>query len=108
MHLKIRGADSPLLDQLQLIMSSFKVILAFLHFENEKKVIKTGEEFYVDLSSQMVERLEELLGKARVKIKRKTVCRSPGPPRKTAEVPDRRLCLSNSKKETKDRQIKRE
>lgn len=109
LHLKIRGADSPLLDQLQLIMSSFKGNSpVFLHFENEKKVIKTGEEFYVDLSSQMVERLEELLGKARVKIKRKNSLPQPGPAEeKTAEAAGpETVSLNSKKKETKDRQIK--
>ena len=42
----------------------------FLHFENEKKVIRTGEEFYVDLSAPMIERLEELFGRDRVRVKR--------------------------------------
>ncbi len=72
LHLKLSDTSAPFLDQLQLIMSSFKGNSpVFLHFENEKKVIKVGEEFYVNLSSQMAERLEELLGRARVKIKRK-------------------------------------
>jgi DNA polymerase-3 subunit alpha len=79
LHLKIKNADSPLLDQLQIIMSSFKGNSpVFLHFEDEKKVIKAGEEFYVDLSGQMIGRLEELLGKARVKVKRNNNTLRPG------------------------------
>ncbi|MFX4262013.1 OB-fold nucleic acid binding domain-containing protein [Pelotomaculum propionicicum] len=71
LHLKIKNAGSPLLDQVQIIMSSFKGNSpVFLHFEEEKKVIKAGEEFYVDLSGVLIGRLEELLGKARVKVKR--------------------------------------
>lgn len=74
LHLKIESADSPLLDQVQLILSSFKGSSpVFLHFENEKKVIKTGEEFCVDLSGPVAERLEDLLGRARVKVKRKDI-----------------------------------
>ncbi|MDD2444001.1 MAG: hypothetical protein PHS52_05835, partial [Desulfotomaculaceae bacterium] len=43
----------------------------FLHFEKEKKVIKAGEEFWVDLSGPVTGRLVDILGQARVKIKRK-------------------------------------
>lgn len=79
LHLKIKSADTPLLDQLQIIMSSFKGNSpVFLHFEDEKKVIKAGEEFYVDLSGQMIGRLEDLLGKSRVKVKRKNITLQPG------------------------------
>ena len=42
----------------------------FLHFAKEKKVIKAGEDFRFDLSGAAVSRLEELLGRASVKIKR--------------------------------------
>ncbi|NLJ77272.1 MAG: DNA polymerase III subunit alpha, partial [Peptococcaceae bacterium] len=71
LHLKMDNVDAAMLDQLQLIMRSFKGNApVFLHFENEKKVIRTGEEFYVDLSVPMIERLEELFGRGRVKVKR--------------------------------------
>jgi hypothetical protein len=42
----------------------------FLHFAKEKKVIKAGEDYNVDLSGAAVGRLEELLGRASVKVKR--------------------------------------
>lgn len=71
LHLKIESINSPLLDQVQLILSSFKgESPVFLHLGKEKKVIKTGEEFWVDLAGPVVRRLEDLLGPARVKIKR--------------------------------------
>ncbi len=72
LHLLIDTADSPLLDQVQLILGSFKgKSPVFLHFEKEKKVIKAGEEFWVDLSGPVTGRLVDILGQARVKIKRK-------------------------------------
>lgn len=71
LHLKIESVDSPLLDQIQLILSSFRgKSPVFLHFEKEKKVIKAGEEFHVDLSGPVIGRLEDLLGPAGIKIKR--------------------------------------
>ncbi|MDD2554326.1 MAG: DNA polymerase III subunit alpha, partial [Desulfotomaculaceae bacterium] len=110
LHLKLKDADSPLLDQLQLIMSSFKGNSpVFLHFENEKKVIKTGEEFYVDLSGQMVERLEDLLGKAMVKIKREKNTLQPGSAReKTTEAAGpEAVPISPEKKKAEDKQVKK-
>lgn len=72
LHLKIESAASPLLDQVQLILSSFQGSSpVFLHFESEKKVIRAGEEFRVDLSGPAVARLEDFLGRARVKVRRK-------------------------------------
>lgn len=72
LHLKIDSVSSPLLDQVQIVLSSFRgESPVFLHFEKERKVIKTGEEFHVDLSGPVVNRLQDLLGHARVKIKRK-------------------------------------
>lgn len=71
LHLKIESMSSPLLDQVQLILSSFKgESPVFLHLGKEKKVIKAGEEFWVDLAGPVIRRLEELLGPTRVKIKR--------------------------------------
>jgi len=71
LHLKIDSADSPLLEQIRLVLSSFKgESPVFLHFEKERKVIKVGEDFQVDLSGAAVSRLEELLGASGVKIKR--------------------------------------
>lgn len=72
LHLKIESVNSPLLDQVQLILGSFRgESPVFLHFEKEKKVIKAGEEYLVDLSGPVIGRLEDLLGHTRVKIKRK-------------------------------------
>lgn len=81
LHLKMDNVDAAMLDQLQLIMNSFKGNApVFLHFENEKRVIRTGEEFYVDLSAPMVERLEELFGRERVRVKRdNNMILRPGP-----------------------------
>ncbi|MFA4884443.1 MAG: DNA polymerase III subunit alpha, partial [Desulfotomaculaceae bacterium] len=77
LHLKIESADSPLLDQVQLILSSFHGgSPVFLHFASEKKVIKAGEEFWVDLSGPVAARLEDLLGRARVKVRRKNTINS--------------------------------
>ncbi len=77
LHLKIESADSPLLDQVQLILSSFQGgSPVFLHFTSEKKVIKTGEEFWVDLSGPVASRLEDLLGRAGVKVRRKNTVTS--------------------------------
>jgi len=71
LHLKIDSSQSPVLDQVQLILSSYKgESPVFLHLEKEKKVIKTGEEYLVDLSGPVVQRLEELLGQNRVKTKK--------------------------------------
>lgn len=72
LHLKIKNADSILLDQVQIMIRSFRGNSpVFLHFEKEKKVIKAGEEYHVDLSGLVVGRLEDLLGKSMVKVKRK-------------------------------------
>ncbi len=71
LHLKIDSVNSPLLDQIQIILGSFRgKSPVFLHFEKEKKVIKTGEEFHTDLSSPVLGRLQDLLGHAGVKVKR--------------------------------------
>lgn len=71
LHLKLDSLDSPMLDQVQLILSSFQGDApVFLHFDKEKKVIKAGREYWVDLSGAVAGRLIELLGQARVKIKR--------------------------------------
>ncbi len=71
LHLKIDSVNSPLLDQVQIILGSFKgESPVFLHFEKEKRVIKAGQRFRVDLSGQVVVRLQDLLGHAGVKIKR--------------------------------------
>ena len=71
LHLKIDSLHSPLLDQVQVILSNFRGgCPVYLHFVKERRVIKTGEEFWVDLSGPVVGRLEELLGSSGVKIKR--------------------------------------
>lgn len=109
LHLKIKSADTPLLDQLQIIMSSFKGNSpVFLHFEDEKKVIKAGEEFYVDLSGQMIGRLEELLGKARVKVKRKNNMLCTGPDQgKTHESEEPENTVTIADKKVGDKQVKK-
>ena len=71
LHLKIDSLRSPLLDQVQVVLGSFRgECPVYLHFIKERRVIKTGEEFWVDLSGPVVGRLEELLGSSGVKIKR--------------------------------------
>jgi len=86
LHLKIRNADSPLLDQVQIMISSFRGNSpVFLHFEKEKKVIKAGEEYHVDLSGPVVGRLEDLLGKSMVKVKRKNNEMKAGPGKENSE-----------------------
>lgn len=71
LHLKIDSVDSLLLDQVQIILSGFKgESPVFFHFEKERKVIKAGEKFQVDLSSPAVARLQDLLGHDRVKIRK--------------------------------------
>lgn len=72
LHLKVDSVNSPLLDQVQLMLGGFKGDShVFLHFEKEKKVIKAGERFQVDLSGPVVARLRDLLGHANVKVKKK-------------------------------------
>lgn len=71
LHLQIDTLQPDLLDHVKLLLTNFKgKSPVFLHFVQEKKVIKTGEELHVDLSGPVVARLEELLGYARVKVKR--------------------------------------
>jgi DNA polymerase-3 subunit alpha len=71
LHLKIDIPQSQLLDQVKLVLASFSGDSpVFLHLGQEKKVIKAGEDFQVDLAGPVVARLEELLGNARVKVKR--------------------------------------
>lgn len=85
LHIKIDSVSSPLLDQIQLILSSFKgESPVFLHFEKERKIIKAGENFWVDLSGPVVSRLEDLLGHARVKIKSRTGLSAAGKAEKDA------------------------
>jgi DNA polymerase-3 subunit alpha len=70
-HLKIDNASSPLLDQVQIILSSFKgKAPVFFHFEKENIVYKTGSEFWVDLTGPVIKRLTDLLGQPQVEIKR--------------------------------------
>ncbi|MDD3653858.1 MAG: DNA polymerase III subunit alpha [Desulfotomaculaceae bacterium] len=70
-HLKIDSAASPLLDQVQLILSSFKgEAPVFFHFAKENIVYKTGREFWVDLAGPAVKRLTDLVGESRLEIKR--------------------------------------
>lgn len=109
LHLKIKSADTPLLDQLQIIMGSFKGNSpVFLHFEDEKKVIKAGAEFYVDLSGQMIGRLEELLGKARVKVKRKNNTLRTSPDQgKTHESGEPENVVTIADKKVGDKQVKK-
>lgn len=71
LHLQIDTLQPDLLDHVKLVLTNFKGNSpVFLHFVQEKKVIKTGEDLQVDLSGPVVARLEELLGHARVKVKR--------------------------------------
>ncbi|MDD4237312.1 MAG: DNA polymerase III subunit alpha [Desulfotomaculaceae bacterium] len=71
LHLKIDSLQSQLLDHVKLILVNFRGDSpVFLHFGQEKKVIKAGGDLYVDLSGPAVARLEELLGHTRVKVKR--------------------------------------
>jgi len=70
-HIKIDSASSSLLDQVQVILSSFKgKSPVFFHLEKEKKVYKTGDEYWVDLSKPVVGRLVDLLGQSRVEVRR--------------------------------------
>ncbi|OPY57308.1 MAG: DNA polymerase III subunit alpha [Pelotomaculum sp. PtaU1.Bin035] len=70
-HLKIDSVSSVLLDQVEMILRSFEGRSpVFLHFENEKKVHKTGDECWIDLSGPAISRLVDLLGQSRVEIKR--------------------------------------
>lgn len=71
LHLKIDSLQSQLLDHVKLVLASYSGDSpVFLHFAQEKKVIKAGEDLHVDLSGPIVARLEEMLGHARVKVKR--------------------------------------
>ena len=99
LHLLIDTAGSPLLDQVQLILSSFKgKSPVFLHFEKEKKVIKAGEEFQVDLSGPVTGRLVDILGQARVKIKRKEAFGMDMNEKKTIKNDEQRVCNPSSRK----------
>lgn len=70
-HIKIDSASSPLLDQVQIILSSFHgKTPVFFHFERENIVYKTGSEFWVDLAGPVVKRLTDLLGQSKIEIKR--------------------------------------
>ncbi|OPX86603.1 MAG: DNA polymerase III subunit alpha [Pelotomaculum sp. PtaB.Bin104] len=70
-HLKLDSASSPLLDQVQIILSNFKgKAPVFFHFERENIVYKTGSEYWVDLAGPVVKRLTDLLGQSKVEIKR--------------------------------------
>jgi DNA polymerase-3 subunit alpha len=71
LHLKIDSLQSEILDHVKMVLTSFRGDSpVYLHFGQEKKVIKAGEDFQVDLSGPVIARLEELLGRARVKVKR--------------------------------------
>ncbi|HBC93575.1 MAG TPA: DNA polymerase III subunit alpha, partial [Pelotomaculum sp.] len=71
LHLKIDSLQSQLLDHVKMVLSNFQGDApVYLHFVQEKKVIKAGAEFHVDLSGPVVARLEEMMGHARVKVKR--------------------------------------
>jgi DNA polymerase-3 subunit alpha len=71
LHLQLDSLQSQLLDHVKLVLASFRGNSpVFLHFVQEKKVIKASEDLQVDLSGPVVARLEELLGNARVKVKR--------------------------------------
>ena len=62
--MKIENPEYAKLDEVQIILSSFNGNSpVFLHFEKEKKVIKAGENFHVNLSAPVVGRLEDLLGR---------------------------------------------
>jgi DNA polymerase-3 subunit alpha len=71
LHLKLDSQQSQVLEHVKLVLKSFRGDSpVFLHFAKEKKVIKAGEDYNVDLSGAAVGRLEELLGRASVKVKR--------------------------------------
>ncbi|OPX90884.1 MAG: DNA polymerase III subunit alpha [Pelotomaculum sp. PtaB.Bin013] len=70
-HIKLESASSSLLDQVQMILSSFKgKSPVFFHLEKEKKVYQSGEEYWVDLSKPVVKKLVDLLGKTGVEVRR--------------------------------------
>lgn len=70
-HIKLESASSSLLDQVQMILSSFKgKSPVFFHLEKEKKVYQSGEEYWVDLSKPVVKKLVDLLGKSGVEVRR--------------------------------------
>ena len=110
LHVKIKSTDSPLLDQVQIILSSFNGNApVFLHFEKEKKVIKAGEDFYVDLSGPVVGRLEDLLGKVCVKVKRKNISLQPGIDKENTEKAEEQetAAISTDKEEHEEKQVKK-
>ena len=72
LHLKLESAGTPLLDQVQLILKSFRGNSpVYLHFDREKKVLEVGENYYVDLAGPAVSRLCEILGSSCVAVRRR-------------------------------------
>ncbi|MCG9968864.1 DNA polymerase III subunit alpha [Pelotomaculum terephthalicicum JT] len=70
-HIIIDGASSSLLDQVQMILSNYQgKSPVFFHLEREKKVYKAGEEYWVDLSKPVVNKLVDLLGQSGVEVRR--------------------------------------
>jgi hypothetical protein len=70
LHLKLDGLETPVLDQVQLILNSHSGSSpVILYMENGKKV-RAGEQYRVALGAALLKRLEEFLGPARVKVKR--------------------------------------
>jgi len=70
-HIIIDGASSSLLDQVQMILSNYKgKSPVFFHLEKEKKVYKAGEEYWVNLSKPVVNKLVDLLGQSGVEVRR--------------------------------------
>lgn len=70
-HLKIDNSSADLMDQVQMILGNFNgKAPVFFHLEKEKKVLKLGEEYWVDLTKPVVKRLVDLLGRSCVEVKR--------------------------------------
>jgi DNA polymerase-3 subunit alpha len=71
-YLKIDAEVFDMLDQVQFILRSFPGRCpVYLYFDEEEKLIRTREDFWLDLSGPAVSRLEDLLGVERIKMKKK-------------------------------------
>lgn len=70
-HLEIDDSSSPLLDQVQMILGNYPgKVPVFFKLAKEKRIFKTGEEYWVDLAKPIVQELVNLLGRARVEVRR--------------------------------------
>ncbi len=107
-HLKIDSLRSPLLDHVQVVLGSFSgESPVYLHFKKEKRVIKTGEEFWVDLSGPVLGRLEELLGKSGIKIKRVMEMQGDEDPGSHCSPVAAKASSSPARVETRERGVKK-